>query len=111
MGNLYKGPDVSLPPQAFQLKRVSFVGGYAVQPFWGDGHSSGLFSFDYLRRVAGGPTEQGAEGKRAPQESLLPPKSGVPQPNRAPHFCRRTGWGRKTARRPRGKKTRYTPCR
>ena len=60
MGNLYKGPNVSLPPHAFQLKRVSYVGGYAVQPFWGDGHSSGLFSFDYLRRVAETPTEQGA---------------------------------------------------
>ena len=60
MGNLYKGPDVPSPPQAFQLMRVSFVGGYAVQPFWGDGHSSGLFSFDYLRRVAEAPTKQGA---------------------------------------------------
>src|SRR5262245_58589989 len=52
MGNVYKGPDVSLSPAAFQLKRLNQVGGYAVQPVWGDGHSSGLFSFDYLRRVA-----------------------------------------------------------
>ncbi|HAV64872.1 MAG TPA: DUF971 domain-containing protein, partial [Verrucomicrobiales bacterium] len=28
------------------------VGGYAVQPVWADGHSSGLFTFDYLKRIA-----------------------------------------------------------
>ena len=52
MGHLYKGPEASLGPEAFQLVRITWVGGYAVQPTWGDGHSSGLFSFDYLRRVA-----------------------------------------------------------
>lgn len=52
MGNLYKNPDKPLPPSAFQLVRIANVGGYAIQPFWGDGHSSGLFAFDYLRRVA-----------------------------------------------------------
>jgi DUF971 family protein len=29
------------------------IGSYAVQPVWADGHRSGLFSFDYLRRLAG----------------------------------------------------------
>jgi DUF971 family protein len=52
MGNLYKGPEKPLSPTAFQLIRITNVGGYAIQPHWGDGHSSGLFSFDYLRRVA-----------------------------------------------------------
>jgi DUF971 family protein len=52
MGNLYKGPEASLGPEAFQLVRITLVGGYAVQPTWGDGHSTGLFSFDYLRQVA-----------------------------------------------------------
>ena len=51
MGNLYKGPDVELPPTAFELKRIDTVGGYAIQPVWGDGHSTGLYSFDYLKRV------------------------------------------------------------
>ena len=53
MGNLYKGPDKPLSPQAFQLVRIASVGGYAVQPVWADGHSTGLYPFDYLRRVAG----------------------------------------------------------
>lgn len=52
MGNLHKGPDQPLSPRAFQLVRLAKVGTYAVQPFWVDGHSTGIFSFDYLRRVA-----------------------------------------------------------
>lgn len=55
MGNIYKGQDKPLSPLAFQLQRLARVGSYAVQPIWGDGHSSGIFSFDYLRRVAGCP--------------------------------------------------------
>ncbi len=52
MGNLYKNPDQPLAPNAFQLLRVEAVGTYAVQPVWGDGHATGIYSFDYLRRVA-----------------------------------------------------------
>lgn len=52
MGKLHKGPDQPLTPDAFRLVRVEMVGGYAFQPFWADGHSSGLFSFDYVRKVA-----------------------------------------------------------
>jgi len=29
------------------------VGGYAIQPVWADGHATGIYSFDYLRRIAG----------------------------------------------------------
>lgn len=51
MGNLYKNPEKPLTPAAFKLVRIDRVGGYALQPAWGDGHSTGLFSFDYLKRV------------------------------------------------------------
>ena len=51
MGNLYKGPDRPLSPQAFQLVRVENVGGYALQPVWADGHTTGLYSYEYLKRV------------------------------------------------------------
>jgi DUF971 family protein len=54
LGNLHKAPDKPLPPGAFGLKRFAPVGGYAIQPFWADGHSSGIFSYDYLQRIAGG---------------------------------------------------------
>jgi DUF971 family protein len=55
MGNLYKGPDTPLTTAAFRLKRLGTVGGYGLQPVWEDGHSTGIFSFDYLRRVAENP--------------------------------------------------------
>ncbi len=55
MGNVYKNPEKPVPPAGFQLKRVVNVGNYAVQPIWGDGHATGLYSFDYLRHVADAP--------------------------------------------------------
>jgi DUF971 family protein len=51
MGNVYKNPDRPLTPQAFRLVRLEYVGTYAVQPFWADGHASGLYTFDYLKRL------------------------------------------------------------
>lgn len=54
MGNLYKNPAAKLTPAAFQLVRLIRVGGYAIQPVWADGHNTGIFSFEYLRRLAGG---------------------------------------------------------
>jgi len=52
MGNFYKLPDKPLPASAFELRRIGNVGGYAIQPVWGDGHSTGIYSFEYLRRIA-----------------------------------------------------------
>lgn len=52
MGNLYKNPDRPLSAQALELVRLEHVGTYAIRPIWADGHASGLFSFDYLKRVA-----------------------------------------------------------
>jgi len=58
MGNVYKNPDKPLPPQAFQLRRIANVGGYAIQPVWGDGHASGIYSFEYLRKLADAPERE-----------------------------------------------------
>lgn len=54
LGNLYKSPDKPLPASAFELKGFVPVGGYAIQPTWADGHNSGIYSFEYLQRVARG---------------------------------------------------------
>ena len=53
LGNIYKNPEKVLPPKAFELVCLTSVGGYAVQPAWADGHGTGIYSFDYLRRIAG----------------------------------------------------------
>jgi DUF971 family protein len=52
MGNLYKGPERPLRPEAFKLRALTPIGTYAVQPTWADGHATGIFSFDDLRQLA-----------------------------------------------------------
>lgn len=52
LGQLHKGPEQKLTPASFQLVRLAPVGGYAIQPSWADGHNSGLYSFEYLRKLA-----------------------------------------------------------
>jgi len=37
---------------SFLLTGYEFVGGYGLQPRWADGHNSGIYSFEYLRRIA-----------------------------------------------------------
>jgi DUF971 family protein len=44
-------PKVVHSGKSYQLVRHQVVGGYAIQFFWGDGHSTGLYSFDLLRRL------------------------------------------------------------
>ncbi len=51
-GNVYKGPEIPLTPRSFQLVRLERVGSYAIQPVWADGHATGLYSWEYLQRVA-----------------------------------------------------------
>src|SRR5437763_13788974 len=43
MGNVYKNPPRPLGPKAFQLARMVNVGTSAIQPIWGDGHSTGIY--------------------------------------------------------------------
>ena len=52
LGNVYKNPEKPLAANAFELVKLASVGGYGVQPVWADGHNTGIYSFDYLRRVA-----------------------------------------------------------
>jgi DUF971 family protein len=37
-----------------RLEGLELVGNYAVQPKWNDGHSSGLFTWELLQRLATG---------------------------------------------------------
>ncbi|SRR5690606_26883319 len=34
-----------------ELREIEPVGNYALRLVWGDGHGSGLYSFDYLRKL------------------------------------------------------------
>ena len=50
IGNISR-PLVSFNEKSFQLTGFDLVGGYALQPRWADGHSTGIYSFTYLRRL------------------------------------------------------------
>lgn len=50
LGRIAK-PKVSYSPESFVLRKLDVVGGYALQPVWGDGHSTGLYSWEFLRRL------------------------------------------------------------
>lgn len=50
MGNV-SPPRVNYTEKSSQLVGFDLVGGYALQPRWVDGHSSGIYSFTYLRRL------------------------------------------------------------
>jgi len=51
MGNLHKGPDLPLTPTAFSLRGITAIGTYGIQPVWADGHTTGIYSFEYLRQI------------------------------------------------------------
>lgn len=51
LGNVAR-PHVSYTPASFRMRGWQMIGGYALQPTWEDGHATGIYSFDYLRRLA-----------------------------------------------------------
>ena len=50
LGNILR-PQVTYTDESFRLIGFDLVGGYALQPRWADGHSTGIYSFTYLRRL------------------------------------------------------------
>jgi len=38
-----------LVPGKYELKAIEPVGSYALQVSWGDGHKTGIYTFEYLR--------------------------------------------------------------
>ena len=51
MGRVIR-PKVEHGPKAFELVKFERVGGYAIQLSWGDGHSSGIYTYAYLQKLA-----------------------------------------------------------
>jgi DUF971 family protein len=50
MGFVVK-PTVTYTDRSFQALRMQQVGGYALQITWADSHSSGIYTFELLRRL------------------------------------------------------------
>lgn len=57
MGRVVR-PRVDYGEGSFGLTRYEMVGGYALQVFWADGHNSGIYSYQYLRRLGGEATPE-----------------------------------------------------
>ena len=57
LGNVLR-PEVSYTEESFQLRSFDLVGGYAIQPRWRDGHNTGIYSFQYLRRLSSNAAEK-----------------------------------------------------
>jgi DUF971 family protein len=47
LGRVYR-PKLTYHDKAFDLQKIELIGGYALQLFWADGHSTGIYSFQYL---------------------------------------------------------------
>jgi DUF971 family protein len=57
LGNVLR-PEVNYTEESFQLRSFDLVGGYAIQPRWRDGHNTGIYSFQYLRRLSSNAAEK-----------------------------------------------------
>lgn len=55
LGRVLK-PVVEYGPRAFDLQKFETVGGYAIRLYWADGHSTGIYSYSYLKRLASLPS-------------------------------------------------------
>ena len=55
LGNISR-PNVTYSAESFVLQKFNMVGGYALQLYWVDGHNTGIYSFQYLRRLASNTT-------------------------------------------------------
>lgn len=53
-GNTYKGKQPMRSEVSFQLTNLKLVGYYAVQPFWGDRHNTGIYRYELLKSLGEG---------------------------------------------------------
>ena len=39
------------PARSYKVENLELVGNYALQPIWDDGHSTGLYTWEYLYKL------------------------------------------------------------
>jgi len=39
------------PKRSYQIESLELVGNYALQPYWDDKHHTGIYTWEYLRRI------------------------------------------------------------
>ena len=50
-GREYRGASQGYNEKSFQLIRFEQVGGYAINFSWADGHHTGIYTFEFLKRL------------------------------------------------------------
>ena len=50
-GTVYKGATPTLKDTSYQVAGIQPVGYYAIRPFWKDEHSTGIYSYDFLKKL------------------------------------------------------------
>ncbi len=40
-----------IPKRSYVISNVEMIGNYALQPSWDDGHHTGIYTWEYLRRL------------------------------------------------------------
>ncbi len=52
LGNIYIGPPQQMTQQSYQLRQLQPVGYYGLRPFWTDGHSTGIYTIELLKKIS-----------------------------------------------------------
>ena len=52
LGNIYKGPEPILNESSFIVSGIQPVGYYGLRPFWKDGHNTGIFTSELLKKLS-----------------------------------------------------------
>jgi DUF971 family protein len=70
-GHAFMGPAYDpqnlltlMPKRSYGLLSIERVGNYAIQPIWDDGHSTGIYTWDYLRKLC--PQDEGPQDENTP---------------------------------------------
>ncbi|PJF40538.1 MAG: DUF971 domain-containing protein [Chloroflexi bacterium] len=61
MGREFDPDDILTltPARSYVITEIELVGNYAMQPMWDDGHHTGIYTWDYLRKLC--PAESAEE--------------------------------------------------
>ena len=51
-GNIYGRKTPAANVGSAQLKKISLMGQYAIRLFWKDGHSNGIYTFEFLEALS-----------------------------------------------------------
>lgn len=67
MGPAHEPEDILrlVPARSYGIDDLTLVGNYALQPVWDDGHHTGIYTWEYLRRLCPGQRHETASNEPA----------------------------------------------